>query len=104
MVEYISSPKEIIKNNRGIFEVKGSNVELDIYLKEGLDLKEFYDYVLVANQTIGNPPKSVKMLHFVSQRGFIRFVQNGSASSQYVIRKWFVPDLKKANYSLMRYL
>ena len=100
----ISTPKQIKENNQGIFQVKGTNVAIDRYLQYNLDIKEWQDYVLVANQTMNFAGRieNVKMLHFVSQRGFYRFVQSGNSSSKFVIRKWLIPDLKKSDYSLWR--
>ena len=109
----IRSPKEIEENNQGIFEVKGTNVAIDVYMKDKLDLKEFRDYVLITNQVImvnqviGEPePFSVKMLHFVSMKGFMRFIQSGVSSANRngvrIVRKWLVEDLKDVNYSLFK--
>ena len=103
----IRSPKEIEENNQGIFEIKGTNVAIDNYMKDNLDLKEFRDYVLVTNQVIGeSEPFSVKMLHFVSMKGFMRFIQSGASSANRngvrIVRKWLVEDLKNVNYSLFK--
>lgn len=105
MAKYIGSPEEIKENNKGIFEVQGNMNEILIYLDEGLDLKEFRDYVFVANMPIRVPETYYPfMIHFVSDKGFARFVQSGvgnaSSAGVTIVRKWLIPDLKKVGYGL----
>jgi hypothetical protein len=101
----ISIPQEIKDNNRGIFEVRGDTREILKYLQDDLDLKEFKDFAFITNQTIEDVTvelkrfrKSVKMIHFLSMKGFVRFIQSGP--QRMVVNKWMIPNLKKVNYSL----
>lgn len=105
MAEYIGSPDAIKEHSRGIFEVQGNNLEVLNYLNEGLDLKEYRDYVFITNQAIKDPEfRYPKMIHFVSERGFERFVQSGvhnaSRAGITIVRKWLIPDLNSLGYEL----
>ena len=92
----ISTPKDIRKNNQGIFIFEVSSRDVDKYLVNDLDLREFKDFVIITNQTIkGGLP--IKVLHFVSQKGFARFAASGN---KFKVWKQSVPDMKQMKYSL----
>lgn len=105
MSEIIGSPDAIKENNYGIFEVQASNAEISNYLNDTLDLREFQDYVFITNQSISDPDKRYpKMIHFVSRRGFERFLQSGVHNANRagitIVRKWLIPDLNDSGYEL----
>jgi hypothetical protein len=109
-----ASPAMIKEKNKGIFQIKGSIKDVIVYLEDTLDLQEFKDFVLVANRALwimdnyeidGTAVKYYPlMLHFVSDKGYARFVQSGvgvaARAGVTIVQKWSIPDLKKAKYEL----